>query len=132
MKRKYKISLVIGILLLFLLCGYFLRLDKFGFVSIHWVDFIKYKKETYTAVMETNDTRQPVSSSEIGEKIGEVKYTLQGNVRSTYYKFRNFDASFLDKGTPIYRLKGEKYKNCIAVNIDGVYYMYQLESHIAN
>lgn len=90
MKRKYKISLVIGILLLFLLCGYLLRLDRFGFVSIHWVDFIKYKKVTYTAVMETNDTRQPVSSSEIGEKIGEVKYTLQGNVRSTtYYFFTN-------------------------------------------
>ena len=99
MKKRNRISIVLGFVILLFLCGYYLRIDRFGLSSISWIDFIKYKNELYTAVASSDDTHITVNASEIGETVGKVKYTLQGNVRNSRYKIRNFDASFLKKGT---------------------------------
>lgn len=127
MKKRYKLSIVFGLVILFFLCGYYLRIDRFGLSSIRWVDFIQYKNELYTAVTSNDGTHLTVHESEIGDKIGKVKYTIQGNVRSTHYTFRNFDASFLEKGTPIYSLKGETDIKSLAVYKDDSYYLYQVK-----
>jgi hypothetical protein len=127
MKKRYKVSLVFGLVIFIFICGWLLRLDRFGFTSLDWVDFIEYKHELYVAVPDTNDTRHIVADTDIGVKVGEVKYTLQGKVRSSCYTYRNFDASFLEKGTPIYRIKDENKKNQLAIYIDGFYYLYQAE-----
>lgn len=131
MKKTYKAGMLIGLVVLFIVCGYLFRLDRFGFTNIHWVDFIVYKNEVYTAAISTEGTRLTVDELNIGEKIGEVKYTLQGNVRSTFYNYRNFDASFLDKGTPIYQLKGNS-NATLVVYLDDSYYLYQGESVAKN
>ena len=126
MKKRNRISIVLGFVILLFLCGYYLRIDRFGLSSIDWMDFIKYKNELYTAVTSSDGTHPTVNSSEIGDKVGAVKYTLQGNVRSSLYKIRNFDASFLKKGTQIYRVKGRDIKS-LAVYKDGSYYLYQVK-----
>lgn len=126
MKKRYKVSIVFGLIILLFIFGYYLRVDRFGFTKISWVDFIEYKNELYTTVTSSNGTYLTVNTSEIGEIIGEVKFTLEGNVSNSRYKIRNFDASFLKKGTQIYRVKGKDIKS-LAVYKDGSYYLYQVK-----
>lgn len=126
MKKRYKVSIVFGLIILLFIFGYYLRVDRFGFTKIDWVDFIEYKNELYTTVTSSNGTYLTVNTSEIGEIIGEVKFTLEGNVSNIRYKIRNFDASFLKKGTQIYRVKGKDIKS-LAVYKDGSYYLYQVK-----
>lgn len=85
MKKKHKAIIALVIIVLLLVFGYSMRLDRFGFTSIHWADFIYYKDVMYTAVTDSNGKYAKVDSIDIGDQLGEVKYTLQGNVRNTHY-----------------------------------------------
>ncbi len=128
MRKRYKASIIIVVVLFILLCGYLFRIDRFGFTSIHWTDFINYRNELYEAVIDSNGERIKAEEYDIDGKIGEVKYTLQGNVKNIHYKYRNFDASILIKGTPIYRMIGDDNRSNIAIYLDGFYFLYHAEN----
>ena len=87
---------------------------------IDWVDCIKINDKKYY-----NNTfpREEIDSSGVGEKLGKVKFVVSEKVSNSSYKFRNFDASYLEKGTNIYKVLNNE--DLIAVEIDGKYYRYE-------
>lgn len=126
MKRKVKLLIIFITTMSLLILGYFSRIDRFGFSSIKWADILvingyQYDGE-YTGQNYNNEDRVIVDVNLIGEKIGEVKFMLQGNVKNPYYIKRNLDASILNKGTEIYEIKNER--QTIAVKIDTEFYLY--------
>ncbi len=99
-----------------------LRLDRYSILpsSIDWVDCIMVSDRMYY-----NNTfpKEEVAASEILEEHGKVKFVVSKQVSNPSYKFRNFDASYLEKGTKLYRILNEE--DSIAALIDGTYYRYQ-------
>lgn len=72
--------------------------------EIDWVDFVKLNGETYEGIYD-GILSDP---SLVGKETGKVKFTIADNVHSTNYKIKNGDAAFLDKGTKIFEVKGNK------------------------
>ncbi|WP_225446209.1 hypothetical protein [Paenibacillus rhizovicinus] len=70
--------------------------------DIEWVDFLKINSITYN---QNHDGTKEVSAEQLGEKVGEIKYMLNGHA-CTNYKSANGDAAFLSIGTDVYALKG--------------------------
>ncbi|WP_251550676.1 hypothetical protein [Neobacillus muris] len=98
---------------------------------IDWVDFVKWDEKEYLGIYDG------VLSDEkfIGEKLGTIKFQVDGNVTNPNYKTKNGDAAFHPKGTEIYSIKGEP--NLLAIksstdingyrvyyNEDGKYHWY--------
>lgn len=97
-----------------------LRLDRFGLlpVMIDWIDVVKLKNQKF----ETNYPRQEVSATEIDQKIGDIQFTLSGQVSNPNYQMRNGDATFLPEGTEIFSMKNDK--DSVAALFDGKYYRF--------
>lgn len=68
---------------------------------IEWVDFVKINGKQYDAVY----TAVISDSVSIGEKMGEVKFRVAGNVSNPGYRIKEGDAAFWEKGTEIYSVK---------------------------
>ncbi|MCD7036448.1 hypothetical protein LRR81_19555 [Metabacillus sp. GX 13764] len=89
---------------------------------IDWVDFIKWDGKDYAGI----DSGVLADPSFIGEKVGMVKFKVDGNVTDSTYKTRNGDAAFHEKGTAIYKLKGQEdllaVKNSRSINGYEVYF----------
>ncbi|MCR2823729.1 hypothetical protein [Lederbergia panacisoli] len=93
-------------------------------VVIDWVDFLQFEGEEYLgSQLEIADPNL------IGEKIGEIKHMLEGNVRNPNYKSKNGDAAFLSVGTVLYEIKNEP--NLIAIrdkdSINGYKIYYKMD-----
>jgi len=100
--------LSVSILLILILTG--CRSSPFGqHVVIDWVDFIKWKGKTYDGIY----SGALADKTFIGEKLGEVKFKVADNVTNPEYKIRNGDAAFHEKGTEIFKIKGNP--NLLAV-----------------
>lgn len=97
-----------------------LRLDRFGLlpIEIDWIDVVKINDYQYKA----SQPRQEVPAAETGEEIGEIRFTLSGQVNNPHYRIKNGDAAFLPVGTKIYSIIGDD--NSIAALIDGKYYRF--------
>ncbi|MEH7356719.1 hypothetical protein V7150_24735 [Neobacillus drentensis] len=96
------------ILLMLILTG--CRLSQFGqHVEIEWVDFIKWNGKMYDGIY----SGALADKTYLGEKLGEVKFKVADNVTDPEYKIRNGDAAFHEKGTQIFKIKGDP--NLIAV-----------------
>jgi hypothetical protein len=126
-KDSLKISeiLVIVVLILGLFLVIFwkpLRLDRYSVIpsKIDWVDCIKVNDRMYS---NNIFPREEVALTEIGEELGMVKFTVSKEVSNPSYKFRNFDAAYLEKGTKLFRILNTE--DSIAVLIDDKYYRYQ-------
>lgn len=70
--------------------------------KIDWVDFLMINDIRYWHNYEGVSEVKP---DQIGEKIGEVAYMLDGHA-CTDHTTKNGDAAFLPTGTPIYAMKG--------------------------
>ncbi len=105
-----------------------LRLDRFGSAQIQWSDLVQVDERTYYA--ETYVSREntveihSINVEAVGDKLGEVRFTMEGKVRNHEYRRHNWDASYLPKGTEIYAVRGSV--NSVAVLLDGVYYRYKM------
>ncbi len=119
MNRKAKVSIGIAIICAIICVGYVLRIDRFGMSKISWVDCLQINKTKYYS----DFNRSPVELSNIGKKIGEVKFNVSEKVGNPNYRFRNGDATYLDVGTEIYSIDSEN--NAVAVKIDNQYYLYE-------
>ena len=88
----------IGLLLVFLAgCSKFEQS-----VIIDWVDFMKFNDTMYT----NSYSKELASEQYLGEVVSTVKFKLDENVTNTFYKSKNGDAAYLEKGTKIYEVIG--------------------------
>lgn len=131
MKNRYKRILILFIVLTIITLGYIFRIDRFGFSSIRWVDFIildgyLYEGE-YADKNNNHEDRIIVDPNLIGDRIGKVKFKIQGNVRNSNYIKRNLDASILNKGTEIYEIIDDDNRQRIAVKIGTEFNLYTKE-----
>lgn len=69
---------------------------------IDWVDFVKFNDTTYTS----NYSKELSSENDLGVVVSVVQFKLDGNITSSLYKTKNGDASYREKGTKIYEVKG--------------------------
>ncbi|MBS4220921.1 hypothetical protein KHA96_21745 [Bacillus sp. FJAT-49711] len=77
-------------------------------VIIDWVDFLQFDGNEYIgSQLEISDPDL------IGEKIGEIKHTLDGNIKNPNYTSKDGDAAYLPAGTDLYEIKDDS--NLIAV-----------------
>ena len=69
---------------------------------IDWANFVKFNDTTYTS----NYSKELASAQYLGEVVSVVNFKLDENVKNSSYKSKNGDASYLEKGTKIYEVKG--------------------------
>ncbi|MDW7658332.1 MAG: hypothetical protein SCM11_14280, partial [Bacillota bacterium] len=103
MKKKTRIILLAILILAALLAAVWkpLRLDRFGlpFIQIDWIDVVKWDGVTYESRIKP---RVEVPLADIGDKLGQVQFTVYGHVSNSRYQLRNGDATFLDPGTEVF------------------------------
>lgn len=101
-----------------------LRMDRFSLIpsKIDWVDCIMVNDTKY---YNSTFPREEIAQSEVGEKIGKVKFIVSKKVSNSSYKLRNFDATYLEEGTKIYRILNSE--DSIAAEIDGKYYVFKID-----
>lgn len=97
-------------------------------ICVDWMDFIRVNGVAYDGGWENRE----VDVSRIGEKLGEILYTVK-----SYYESeeefqqadkRNFTAAFRPIGCEIFAVKGDE--NSIAVLDGGKYYLYSYRSFV--
>ncbi|MCD8511221.1 MAG: hypothetical protein LRY73_16025 [Bacillus sp. (in: Bacteria)] len=110
-------SLMVFVLLVASACNF----GPFGHGgSISWVDFIHINGTEYTKIYSA-----VISDEEfIGEKIGEVKFKVDGNVANPNYRIKDGDAAFHEKGTELFAVEG--HHHLLAVPTDHEVNGYQL------
>ena len=122
MKKRLLIAsgIIIAIVIAVVLAWTPLRLDRFGLlaVAIDWIDVVKLNDQKF----RTNNPRQEVPATEIDHKIGDIQFTLSGQVSNPNYQMRNGDATFLPEGTLIFSINNDN--NSVAALIDGKYYRF--------
>lgn len=101
-------------------------MDRFGFADVDWADIVYYDNQIYDVVYISNDhsSRSIVEVDMIDELLGEIRFTLNENVDNEKYKLRNWDASFLQKGTRVFSIKNVNPNKSIAVYENGIYVEY--------
>ncbi|MBO8156341.1 MAG: hypothetical protein H0Z32_07780 [Bacillaceae bacterium] len=82
-----------------------------------YIDIIKYDNKEYA-----NLKFKTVDSEDVGEKLGEVKFRVEGSDKPSSYKLVNGDATLLNEGTAFYQVKG---KEGIAVKSDEGWILYE-------
>jgi hypothetical protein len=118
--KKIKVSICIILIgSILILLGCYVRVDRFGIAQISWVDCIQINNTKYYSDFD----RSPVEYSDIGKKIGKVKFNVSEKVHNPNYRFRNGDATYLEIGTEVYSLQSNS--NVIAVKIDDDYFLYK-------
>lgn len=92
--------------------------------EIDWVDFVKLRGVTYTA-----DYRQEATLTEenLGPVFGSVRYRVSGNVTDPEYRTKEGDATFLEKGTPVYTVKGYDPRFRVAARRDRRIILYEVD-----
>ncbi|MFC5530652.1 hypothetical protein [Cohnella yongneupensis] len=75
--------------------------------DIEWEDALKLNDISYYRYYDNNENTATVTDSQLGEKIGKIRYAFNNNSCSNY-KLKNGEAFYLAKGTPIYELRGYK------------------------
>ncbi|RDI45632.1 hypothetical protein [Falsibacillus pallidus] len=87
--------------------------------AIEWVDVLMVKDIKYQHHFIAPADRKQITI-EKGKEIGKVSYKLADNACSNH-KTKNGDAAYLEKGTPIYEIKG--YPTNLAVAADEKVYI---------
>lgn len=113
-------------IVLFLSNNPIFRMDRYGGDDIDWVDCVYYNYKLYHLESLDSDHRikETIEENKVDKYLGKVKFTLDNKVSNMHYKMRNWDASFLEKGTEIYSIKEIDSNKSIAVLDDGVYVKY--------
>jgi hypothetical protein len=106
-----KRNMFIFVLILLFLTG--CRSSAFGGQSvIDWVDFIKFGGKEFNGI----HSGVLADKHYVGEKIGTVKFRVADNVTNSWYKTKDGDAAFHEKGTEIFQIKDQPH--LIAVKVD--------------
>ena len=96
--------------------------ETFLNICVDWMDFVKVNGITYDGGFENRE----IDASRVGEKLGEILYTVKSNYSSheemNAASNRDFTAAFRPIGSEIFALKDDGYS--IAVLDNGKYYLY--------
>ena len=96
--------------------------EELAHILVDWMDFIRVNGTSYDGGWENIE----IDESCIGEKLGEILYTVKSYYESEeeFQKAgkRDFTAAFRPIGCEIYAVKDDE--NSIAVLDDGKYYLY--------
>ena len=91
-------------------------------ICVDWMDFIKVNGITYDGGFESKE----IDASRVGEKLGEILYTVKSNYSSheemNAASNRDFTAAFRPIGSEVFSVKDDK--DSIAVLDNGKYYIY--------
>ncbi|MEI5909342.1 hypothetical protein WAK64_20090 [Bacillus spongiae] len=84
-------------------------------VEIEWSDTIMWDGIKYNHM---NKDENNVTEKELGEKLGEIKFSVVGSKEedNSNYQLKDKEATKVAKGTEVYLLKGVKLKEKIVVN----------------
>lgn len=129
MKKKLVPIIVIILMLLIglIFTNPYLRMDRFGDVETEWVDFVRINGKMYHPELiesENGFVKVIVDKNFVGEEIGRVKFRLIDNVHGENYVIRDWDASYLERGTRIYAYQNLKSVSRLVVEIKGKYFLY--------
>ncbi|MCI2253386.1 hypothetical protein L2D08_03290 [Domibacillus sp. PGB-M46] len=69
--------------------------------AIDWVDFVKWNGVEYHGI----HTGILADKNAVGEKVGQVTFTVAGHITEPSYKPKDGDAAFYGKGTGLYTVK---------------------------
>jgi len=94
-------------------------------VHIDWVNFVQVNDIHYSDAH--NYCGRDLTSADIDQKVSEVKFKVSDNVFDTSYKTKDGDAAFLEKGTPIYSIKGYKPEFRLAAYFNGKLTLYEAD-----
>lgn len=86
---------------------------------VEWIDMLKLNGITYSHGLST-EAEVDASSIELGAELGQVMYKMADDASSDY-RMKDGDAAYLDRGTPIYEVKG--YPADLAVAAGGKVYI---------
>ena len=116
-KKGENMKLLIKTIILVLFLSIFTGCNR-GFggcpdAEIEWIDFVMINDIKYQSSFSDYTLNSKI---ETGKKVGEVKYKLADHACSNH-KAVNGDAAFLEKGTPIYEVKG--YPAALIVTAEG-------------
>lgn len=89
-------------------------------IPIDWVDFVKIDGIQYLR------TDYYIEADDLGSQISEVKFKLSDNISDSDYIIKDGDAAYLEKGTPIYNIKGYQSSFLIAVQSTNERIVYQV------
>ena len=100
--RGGQIFLLLLMMIVVTSCSIGLKTTKQCMAIIEWVDFLMINNIMYSY---NYDGAKAINADQLGKKVGEVSYMLNGNA-CTDHVSKNGDAAFLPIGTEIYALKG--------------------------
>lgn len=89
-------------------------------IDIDLVNFVKLDGIQYMC------TNYLIDIDRLGSQISEVKFKISDNVNNPNYVVKNGDAAYLEKGTPIYNIKGYKSSFRIAIKSANEIIVYQV------
>lgn len=95
-------------------------------IQIDWVDFIVLNDINYSGKYSEEYI---LSDASIDKAVGEVKFNVADNIKSTSYKVKNGDAAYLPKGTKLYKIKEYSTAFRIAVNHQGKWRIYEADTN---
>ncbi len=70
-------------------------------VIIDWIDALRFNGRDYVISTANRDV-----TFSTGTAVGRVQYNVAGNVCDPYYRMKDSDATFLEKGTAIFAVEG--------------------------
>lgn len=121
LRKKIKtLVIILSFLIIAFLAAYVLRIDRFGFSKISWVDCVQINGRKYHRDFE----KRELDYSVVGKQIGKVKFNVSDNVHNSNYHFRNGDATFLSVGTQIYEVNSSDFINSVVVKVNDKYFLY--------
>ena len=97
-----------------------------GYVSIDYVDFIRYQGRDHVSGLDPQ-TRRPLTESQLGAVVLHVRCSLSelnDRTGKTPARRRDGDAAFLRAGTPVYAMRGWSPRCRLAARHGGRIYLY--------
>ena len=116
-----KVVVVVGALLLMAACQVSGSSPTCN-AQIDWVNFIQVGTTQYVAGPQAPTVLQ---ETDLGPVYTHVKFKVSGNVCDPNYRLKDGDAAFLDAGTPIYQVNGQRPAEQLAARFSGQIVVYK-------
>ena len=116
-----KVVVVVGALLLMAACQVSGSSPTCN-AQIDWVNFIQVGTTQYVAGPQAPTVLQ---ETDLGPVYAHVKFKVSGNVCDPNYRLKDGDAAFLDAGTPIYQVNGQRPAEQLAARFSGQIVVYK-------
>src|SRR6266849_3420050 len=90
--------------------------------QIDWVNFIEVGSTQYVAGPPSASVLQ---ESDLGPGYAHIKFKVSGNVCDPAYRLKDGEAAFLDAGTPVYQVNGQRPGVQLAARFGGKIVVYR-------